>query len=91
MVVFAKLISQPLQKLYSTRGRGHCVEDYPRLLSGVGKAYTSALQRVYSTPDRGRFVKNYLQLLSGFAVLVFPKFVLQLYKNCILPLQEVAV
>ena len=32
MVVFAKVTSQPLQKLYSTPARGCCVEDYPRLL-----------------------------------------------------------
>ena len=68
MVVFAKLISQPLPILYSTPGRGRCVKDHPRLLSGVGW--------IYSTPARGRFVKDYFWLLSEVAVLVFAKFIL---------------
>ena len=35
VVVFAKFIFQSLRRLYSTPGRGRCVKDYLRLLTGV--------------------------------------------------------
>ena len=72
MIVFAKLVFQPLQR-FSTPGRGRCVKDYLRLLTEVavlvfGKGSLAGvavsvffifqpIRRLPSTPDKGCMLK----------------------------------
>ena len=65
MVVFAKFIFQPLQRLFLTPARGRCVKDYLRILAGAtvlvfAKFIFQPLQRLFSTFARGRCVRFFI-------------------------------